>query len=102
MKRSLLCAGMLLTMMAAHAQQTVMLEDDMGCDAVDVQKTRVRLTRVVMTTDNEQAKDQATRELNEVTRQHCVPLSGIFTVKEKRSGLLKVINKDGAELWLVE
>lgn len=79
-----------------------MLDEDLACDSVEVQKTRVQLTRVVMTTDNEQAKDDASRRLVEIARQHCVPLSGIFKVEGKVNGLLKVLTKDGVELWLVE
>ena len=104
MKKRMLIAtmGTLLSINVAQARQTVMLEEDMGCDTVEVQKIRVQLTRIVMTTDNEQAKDEATRKLVDVTRRHCVPLTGIFTIAGKVSGLLKVIDKEGKELWLVE
>jgi hypothetical protein len=102
-KKGLSCAVALSVFAGlAHAQQTVMLEQDIACDSVEVQQQRVQLTRVIMTTDNEQAKDESTRKLVDLTRQRCVPLTGIFTIRGKTGGLLKVINKDGAELWLVE
>ncbi|WP_432239788.1 hypothetical protein [Herbaspirillum robiniae] len=103
MKRRLFCAALLLMFARlAGAQQTVMLEQDIACDSVEVQQLRVQLTRIIMTTDNEQSKDEATRKIVELTRQRCVPLTGIFTVKEKTNGLLKVITTDGTQLWLVE
>lgn len=79
-----------------------MLEQDIGCDSVEVQQTRVQLTRIVMTADNEQTRSDASRRLIELTNRRCTPLSGIYPVTGQVSGLLKVTTKDGAELWLVE
>lgn len=102
MKRTMLAAAIfVLFAVDAHAD-SIHLEDDIACDSTQVQQTRVRLTRVIMTTDNEQAKDQATREIVEVTKQHCVPLTGIFIVHSRIQGLVKVSTKEGVDLWLVE
>ncbi|MBP0599808.1 hypothetical protein J8I26_16985 [Herbaspirillum sp. LeCh32-8] len=101
-KRLFWLAMLLLSAGAAHAERTVMLEQDMGCDSVEVQQMRVQLTRIIMNTDNEQSKDEATRRIVDLTQQHCVALSGIFPITGKASGLLKVTTREGRDLWLVE
>jgi hypothetical protein len=100
-KKTLALAMFLLFSLDARAA-SIHLEDDIACDSREVQQTRVRLTRLIMTTDNEQAKDQATREIVAVTSERCVPLTGIFTIQSRVQGLLKVTTKEGADLWLIE
>lgn len=102
MKRNTLALAMLLLFAVDARAASIHLEDDIACDSREVQQTRVRLTRIIMTTDNEQAKDQATREIIEVTKERCVPLTGIFVIQNRVQGLLKVSTKEGVDLWLVE
>ncbi|KAF1041999.1 MAG: hypothetical protein GAK35_02978 [Herbaspirillum frisingense] len=102
MKKSLLRTAILLSSAATAQAETVLLDGDIGCESTKVQQSRVQMTRVIMTADNAQTKDQVTRELVDLTSKNCVPLSGIFTVQGRERGLLKINTKEGAQLWLVE
>lgn len=102
MKQRMYCLALLLATFGAAQAATISLEGELGCDSIQTQQLRVQLTRVIMTTDNEQAKEQATRRLDVLNQTHCTPLSGIFTISEKAPGLLKITTKEGAQLWLVE